>query len=117
MTEAASEREIQVFFKARLLPLGGELRKAGIGLLESGWRTDAPTYFVARRKRAMERQDFERGGLSGVERAEEEMRDAWRAADGHPLAPLAADVARLACRLRQQQAQSSELPQFIYAMY
>jgi len=117
MTDPQADREIERFFTERLQPLGAKLRAEGGRLLDAGLQPGAASYFVPRRQRSMTRADFERGGLTGADSAEREMQDAWRAAEGHPLAPLAADVARLACRLRQQQSQSSDLPPFIYAMY
>lgn len=117
MTDEQADREIERFFRERVLPLGEQLRSTGGRLLEAGWQPGDASYFVARTHRTMNKADFERGGLSSTEQAEGEMKGMWRSADGHPLAPLAADVAQLACKLRQQQSQSSDLPTFIYAMY
>jgi hypothetical protein len=65
----------------------------------------------------MRREDFECGGLSTPQQALPEMKAMWSESAGHPLAPLAAGVAQLACSLRKGQTQSSDVSAFVYAMY
>ena len=119
MTEASAkaDREVERFFETQLLPLAQRLRADGVKLLDPGPQPGATSYYIQRHQRAMSRADFEQGGLSTPQRAEAEMRAAWSSALGHPLAPLASEVARLACSLRQGQTQSSDVSAFVYAMY
>jgi hypothetical protein len=117
MTDAKTERAVSRFFEQQLLPLARRLKDDGVKLLDPGPEPGAASYYIKRSQPMMTRADFEQGGLSTPERAQAEMRAAWSTALGHPLAPLAPAVAQLACELRQQQTQSSEVSAFVYAMY
>ncbi|MBL8330600.1 MAG: hypothetical protein JNJ71_17310 [Rubrivivax sp.] len=115
--QAKAQREIARFFTEQMMPLAERLKADRVKLLDPGPQPGAASYFVKRTQRSMSREDFERGGLTSPERAEAEMKAVWSQAAGHPLAPLAPAVARLAGELRQGQTQSSDVSQFVYAMY
>lgn len=117
MTDEKQQREIKRFFDEQLLPLAAQLKSRGVSLLDPGPQPDAASYYIARQQRSMSPADFENGGLTSPEKAGAEMRQVWSSAAGHPLAPLADPVARLAGELRQNQEQASDVSSFIYAMY
>jgi hypothetical protein len=117
MTDEKQQREIKRFFDEQLLPLAAQLKAKGVNLLDAGPQPGAASYYITRQHRSMSPADFETGGLTSPAKAQAEMRQVWNAAAGHPLAPLADGVARLAGELRQDQEQSSDVSSFIYAMY
>ncbi len=116
MTDKAHE-DTERFFNQQLMPLATRLKAQGVALLDPGPDAGAASYYLPRTQRRMRREDFECGGLSTPQHAQAEMAAMWRQADRHPLAPLAAGVAQLACSLRKGQAQSSDVSAFVYAMY
>jgi hypothetical protein len=117
MTEDKRQREIKRFFDEQLLPLAAQLKARGMPLLDAGPEPGASSYFIPRQQRRMRPADFEQGGLTSPETALQDIRKVWNSAAGHPLAPLAEGVARLAVDLRQGQEQSGDVSTFIYAMY
>ncbi|MCE2659715.1 MAG: hypothetical protein LW854_15970 [Rubrivivax sp.] len=117
MTEDKRQREIKRFFDEQLLPLAAQLKAQGLPLLDAGPEPSAASYFIPRQQRRMTPADFDQGGLTSPESAAQDIRKVWSATAGHPLAPLADSVARLAVDLRQGQEQSGDVSTFIYAMY
>jgi hypothetical protein len=117
MTDASQQQAIARFFEAELLPLADKLKAQGVSLLDAGPQLGAKSYYITRPQRRMTPADFEQGGLTSAAQAPAEMQAVWSAAAGHPLAPLAQGVAKLAGQLKCSQEQSSDVSTFIYAMY
>lgn len=111
------DRGIDRFFGEELLPLGARLRSGGAGLLVTHLETDASSYFVKRASAGMTKIDFEAGGCASPETVEADLARAWNRGDAGCLVALAPGIARLARTLRQTERESSEVSEFVYAMY
>jgi hypothetical protein len=116
MTEKI-DRDIDQMFSEELLPLAARLKREGVKFLDAQPEKDAASYFVRRAKIGMARIDFESGGCASPATVEADLARLWNRGNDGSLATLAPGMATLARTLRQVQAETADVSNFIYVMY
>ena len=109
--------EIDRFFTHQLLPLKAASPPNGETPLAVGQDKNAETYFVQRAHKQMSRSDFESGGIASVETAQADLIRACERTDAAYMVALAPGIAALASALREGRQESSDVSEFVYAMY
>ena len=109
--------EIDRFFTHQLLPLKAASPPNGETPLALGQDKNAETYFVQRAHKQMSRSDFESGGIASVETAQADLIRACERTDAAYMVALAPGIAALASALREGRQESSDVSEFVYAMY
>ena len=116
MTEKI-DSEIDRFFTSQILPLKAASRPNGGTQLALGQDKRAETYFVQRTHKQMSKGDFESGGFASVETAQADLIRACERTDAAYMVALAPGIAALASALREGRQESSDISEFVYAMY
>ena len=116
MTEKV-DTEIDRFFSAEILPLSAQSRQGKEALLATDMLDSTSSYFVRRTHPQMSKTDFESGGCASPESAEADLVRACERSGATYMVALAPGIAALARSLREVQQESSEVSEFVYAMY
>ena len=116
MTEK-TDIEIDRFFTSQILPLKAASLANGGTQLSLGQDKSAVTYFVQRTHKQMSKADFESGGFASVETAQADLIRACERTDAAYMVALAPGIAALASALREGRQESSDISEFVYAMY
>ena len=111
------DREIDRFFDAEILPLSAHSRRGNESLLATDMLDSDSSYFVRRTHTQMGKADFESGGCASPESAEADLVRACERSGAAYMVALAPHIATLARSLREVQQESSEVSEFVYAMY
>jgi hypothetical protein len=108
-------RQAGKFFDRYLLPLAA--RRGAACYFPLGPDASLGSYYQDRARRAMGREDFERGGFSTPAALARELRDLWQSQGDSSLAGLAQPMGQLAEDLRLSESQTAEVSELIYVMF
>ena len=112
-----TDRRLDNFFRAELLPLAQKYQREGRALLAGNPDPSQATYYERRTVTRMSKSDFESGSCRRLEDLAAALDALWRQQGFDELAELAPQLAKLAERLKETQPDTEEVSPFVYAMY
>lgn len=108
---------VRAFFDKELTPLAQRLKDAGRPMFPTGADPSLPTYFKARARTVMSRDDFLAPGVETPAAFAGAMRDYWKRSAFPEMAALAPSMGVLAELLRGEPEKDDEVSPFIYVMF
>ena len=109
--------EVKKFFFEELMPLAEKLRDEGKSFFAVRPDPAAKTYYIKRKKTAMDPASFEVAGCDSFDSFEKALADMWTS-QGYPeLAVLAPTLLKLTKSIYSVEEQSEEVSPFIYVMF
>src|SRR5262249_20656910 len=108
---------VRAFFDQELMPLASRLKTAGRPMFPTGADPAAASYFKARTKTGMAKEDFVVSGVESPGAFATALGAYWRASRFPEMAALAPSMGKLAERLRGEPEKDEEVSPFIYVMF
>ena len=117
MTDKKLSKAIDSFFSRELVVLASRMKAEGKSFFPTKGDPSAPSYYINRKKRTMDPDDFESAGCGSLDTLERELTELWKSRGCEELLTLVPSLAALARSLYDVGEQDEEVSPFIYVMY
>ena len=118
MSSTDNQSRIDRLFDEVVLPLHEKIQREGVELFPAGPDLSRESYFQARTKRRMSREDFEAASYDGAAGLAGALRSVWQNGNLAELTGSAEKQAAVAVALQAEaEAQTDEVSPFIYVMF
>lgn len=108
---------IRNFFEHELMPLAEKIKKQQDIIPWVGMDSGATSYYKARKKTRMVKQDFEIGGHSSLETFAADLTTFWKSNGDSDFCDLVPSLTLLAKELHVDEDQNVEISPYVYVMF